>query len=201
MSVCVTAELIPLIWVWGPLRGSKIRPKWSRGQKRLLCFWLSGWMDECISHTNVRGTIMWRVLQIYYRRRALIWPARRRKRRSGRNAFVCSWETRAAPQSVSVLETQELGVYSALTSNHTAAFGSAHLLTTGSATHLGLSWRHSVTLIHRFKENQRTKTLKNPFGNSRKQRNWCTDRVLIIMCLVASLTTSFFWPHRDICLT
>lgn len=63
---CVTAELISLIWGWGPLRGSKIQPKWSRGQKRLLCFWLNWWMDECISHTNVRGTIVWRVLQIYY---------------------------------------------------------------------------------------------------------------------------------------
>lgn len=131
MSVCVTAELIPLIWDWGPLRGSKIRPKWSRGQKRLLCFWLNRWMDECISHTNVRGTIMWRVLQIYYC--CALISQLRRKRRSERNAFVCSSEMRAAPQSFSPLGTQELRVYSVFTLNHTATFRSVHLRTVGSA--------------------------------------------------------------------
>lgn len=63
---CVTAKLIPLIWGWGPLRGFKIRLKWSWGLKRLLCFWLEWWMDEWISHTNVRGTIISRVLQIFH---------------------------------------------------------------------------------------------------------------------------------------
>lgn len=63
---CVTAKLIPLIWGWGPWRGFKIRLKWSWGLKRLLCFWLEWWMDEWISHTNVRGTIISRVLQIYH---------------------------------------------------------------------------------------------------------------------------------------
>lgn len=62
----VSAKLIPLIWGWGSFRGFKIHLKWSWGLKRLLCFWRARWIDEWSPRTNVRGTIILRVLQIYY---------------------------------------------------------------------------------------------------------------------------------------
>lgn len=81
-------------------------------------------MDECISHTNVRGTIVWRVLQIYYCS-ALISLCGRSAALRGMLLFGLGDES--CFSSFLVLRTHEVRVCSGLAFNHMATFRSVHL--------------------------------------------------------------------------